>query len=425
MHYERRWAMNSVQDLNCSFCGKTQKEISKLIAGPEVYICNECVELCHDIIIKEIHINKGKDQGVSSPKALFDYLEKYVIGQTDAKEVLSIAVYNHYKRINNKDPNEVEIEKSNVLMLGPSGSGKTLLAKTIANYLDVPFAIADATTLTEAGYVGDDVENVITRLIHTANGDINAAQRGIIYIDEIDKKSRKSESTSITRDVSGEGVQQALLKIIEGTKVRVPPEGGRKHPQGQQIEVDTSDILFIVGGAFVGMEETISRRLNSNAGIGFGKDLPKEKTHMDQDILNNIEPDDLVKYGLIPELVGRLPVITGLHPLSKEDLRKVLTDTRNSIILQYQRLFKLDGVELEFTDDAIDIIAEQASASNTGARGLRSIVEAVLKSTQFVLPDIALQGADKVVVNGEHVKEKTEPMILYNTEKHAETNEKV
>ena len=416
--------MNSVQDLSCSFCGKNQKEISKLIAGPEVYICNECIDLCHDIIIKEVH-SQTKDQVVISPKSLYEYLEKYVVGQKDAKEVLSIAVYNHYKRINNKDPKEVDIEKSNVLMLGPSGSGKTLLAKTIAQYLDVPFAIADATTLTEAGYVGDDVENVIVRLIHTAKGDLKIAERGIIYIDEIDKKSRKSESTSITRDVSGEGVQQALLKIIEGTKVRVPPQGGRKHPGGEMVEVDTSDILFIVGGAFVGMEETISRRLNSNAGIGFGKDLPKETKHMDQDILNNIEPDDLVKYGLIPELVGRLPVITGLHQLSTDDLKKVLTDTRNSIILQYQRLFKLDGVDLEFTADAIDEIAQLASESKTGARGLRSIVETVLKSTQFVLPDIAQAGAVKVVVNGKNVKEKTEPMIIYNTETQAEQNEKV
>lgn len=417
--------MNSVQDLGCSFCGKTQREISKLIAGPEVYICNECVDLCHDIIVKEALSHKQNNPDSLTPRDLYEYLEKYVVGQQEAKEVLSIAVYNHYKRINNKDPNEVEIEKSNVLLLGPSGCGKTLLAKTIAKYLDVPFAIADATTLTEAGYVGDDVENVIVRLIHTAGGDLKLAERGIIYIDEIDKKSRKSESTSITRDVSGEGVQQALLKIIEGTKVRVPPQGGRKHPGGEMVEVDTTDILFIVGGAFVGMEETINRRVNSNAGIGFGKELAKQREEIDQDILNSIEPDDLVKYGLIPELVGRLPVITGLHQLSTDDLKKVLTDTRNSIILQYRRLFQLDGVDLEFTDDAIDVIADQASKSKTGARGLRSIVEAVLKSTQFVLPDIASDGATKVIVNGDNVKEKTEPMILYNTEKNAKSDEQV
>ena len=347
------------EELKCSFCDKNQKEIAKLIAGPEVYICNECVELCHDIIIKE-DIAIFKDHGIKSPKALYEYLDQHVVGQKDAKEVLSIAVYNHYKRINNKDPKEVEIEKSNVLMLGPSGCGKTLLAKSIAKYLDVPFAIADATTLTEAGYVGDDVENIIVRLIHTAGGDIKLAQKGIIYIDEIDKKSRKSESTSITRDVSGEGVQQALLKIIEGTSVRVPPQGGRKHPGAEMIEVDTTDILFIVGGAFVGLEETINRRINSNAGIGFGKELPKNKETLNQDILNRVEPDDLVKYGLIPELVGRLPIITGLHQLSEEDLKKVLTDTKNSIILQYKRLFKLDNVDLEFAPDAIDAIADMA-----------------------------------------------------------------
>ncbi len=412
------------EELKCSFCDKNQKEIAKLIAGPEVYICNECVELCHDIIIKE-DIAIFKDHGIKSPKALYEYLDQHVVGQKDAKEVLSIAVYNHYKRINNKDPKEVEIEKSNVLMLGPSGCGKTLLAKSIAKYLDVPFAIADATTLTEAGYVGDDVENVIVRLIHTAGGDIKLAQKGIIYIDEIDKKSRKSESTSITRDVSGEGVQQALLKIIEGTSVRVPPQGGRKHPGAEMIEVDTTDILFIVGGAFVGLEETINRRINSNAGIGFGKELPKNKETLNQDILNRVEPDDLVKYGLIPELVGRLPIITGLHQLSEEDLKKVLTDTKNSIILQYKRLFKLDNVDLEFAPDAIDAIADMAKQSETGARGLRAIVETVLKSTQFELPELAEKGVKKVIINKETVKEKAKPMLVYTQEKNAKANEKV
>ena len=409
------------EHLTCSFCGKDQHSIQKMIAGPEVYICNECVDLCYTIIKEELKEHSPKDSGITSPRELKEYLDNFVIGQDDAKEVLSIAVYNHYKRINYTNT-DIELEKSNVLMLGPSGCGKTLLAKSVAKYLDVPFAIADATTLTEAGYVGDDVENVVTRLLTTAGGDIEKAERGIIYIDEIDKKSRKSESTSITRDVSGEGVQQALLKLIEGTVIRVPPQGGRKHPNSEMTEIDTTNILFIVGGAFVGLEEVINKRTTGNGGIGFGSELPKKKLEK-QRLLPNVESDDLVKFGLIPELVGRLPVVVTLSSLSKEDLIKVLTDTKNSIILQYIKLFELDNIELEFTNYALETIAELAVKSDTGARGLRGIIESVLRKSQFELPELASKGVQKIVVDGDHVLNTSVPLYIYKNGDKKLTNE--
>jgi len=408
-------------DLSCSFCGKDQHSIQKMIAGPEVYICNECVDLCHAIIKEELSDKRVTAGGIKSPRELKHHLDQYVIGQDNAKEVLSIAVYNHYKRINYTE-DDIELEKSNVLMLGPSGCGKTLLAKTIAKFLDVPFAIADATTLTEAGYVGDDVENVITRLLTTAGGDIEKAQRGIIYIDEIDKKSRKSESTSITRDVSGEGVQQALLKLIEGTNVRVPPQGGRKHPGSEMLEIDTTNILFIVGGAFVGLEDVINKRSSGNSGIGFTGTLTDTVLNKTV-LLPKTEPDDLVKFGLIPELVGRLPVIVTLSPLTKDDLIKVLTDTKNSIILQYAKLFELDNIDLEFTENAMDTIAEQAVKTETGARGLRGIIETVLRSSQFELPELRSQGVVKIVVDGEHVASTTKPLYIYKNGENKVTHE--
>ena len=393
----------------CSFCAKSRDEVKKLIQGPDdgVFICDECITLSFNIVHEEQ--NEINEHYVYTPQAIYDHLNDYVIGQEEAKKVLSVAVYNHYKRINHI-ATDIELDKSNVLLLGPSGSGKTLLASTVAKILDVPFAIADATTVTESGYVGDDVENLITKLLFNAEYDIDRAEKGIIYIDEIDKKSRKSESASITRDVSGEGVQQALLKMIEGTEVRVPPGGGRKHPGQEMISVNTKDILFILGGAFVDLEKHIKKRLNKTKSIGFGSNLDDFK---EENYLSHIEPDDLVEFGLIPELIGRIPVRVGLEELTKEQLIQVLTQPKNSIVKQFQRLFEMDNVKLEFTDDACEEIVKVCNDTKVGARGLRSVIENVLLDVQFNLPTYQKKGIIKVVINEETIKKQQEPFLVY------------
>ena len=393
----------------CSFCAKSRDEVKKLIQGPDdgVFICDECITLSFNIVHEEQ--NEINEHYVYTPQAIYDHLNDYVIGQEEAKKVLSVAVYNHYKRINHI-ATDIELDKSNVLLLGPSGSGKTLLASTVAKILDVPFAIADATTVTESGYVGDDVENLITKLLFNSEYDIDRAEKGIIYIDEIDKKSRKSESASITRDVSGEGVQQALLKMIEGTEVRVPPGGGRKHPGQEMISVNTKDILFILGGAFVDLEKHIKKRLNKTKSIGFGSNLDEFK---EENYLNHIEPDDLVEFGLIPELIGRIPVRVGLEELTKEQLIQVLTQPKNSIVKQFQRLFEMDNVKLEFTDGACEEIVKVCNDTKVGARGLRSVIENVLLDVQFNLPTYQKKGIIKVVINEETIKKQQEPFLVY------------
>ena len=406
--------------LRCSFCGKTQDEVKKIIAGPTVYICDECIELCNDIMEEEWQKERAVDlkHELLKPVEIKDILDQYVVGQEQAKKVLSVAVHNHYKRINaNFNDGDVELQKSNILLIGPTGTGKTLLAQTLARILNVPFAMADATTLTEAGYVGEDVENIVLKLLQAADYDTEQAEQGIIYIDEIDKITRTSENPSITRDVSGEGVQQALLKIIEGTVANIPPQGGRKHPQQECVQVDTTNILFICGGAFINLEDIIKRRVGSQT-IGFGANIRGK--NQEQNVINSLEPEDLLKYGLIPEFVGRLPVVTTLHDLEVDHLVQILLEPKNALIRQYQKMFEIEDVELNFTKGGVKAIAEEAIKRKTGARGLRSIIEKVMLDTMYEVPsDSSVQ---QCIVEAENIEKHTKPKLIHRPDQAAKAS---